>query len=109
MIVLRLEDAKDDLVLLVSSRSGLQNALNGFETAYDIARMKISTCKTEVLHLFRNLVQCSLLIDGITLKQVKKFKYLGVAFTSDERKDKELDVRSGKASAVMRTLHHSVV
>ena len=40
---------------------------------------------------------------------VKKFKYLGVAFTSDGRQDEELDTRIGKASAVMRALHYSVV
>ena len=33
----------------------------------------------------------------------------GVAFTSDGRQDEELDVRSGKASAVKRALHQSVV
>ena len=38
-----------------------------------------------------------------------KFKYLGVAFTSDGSQEEELDIRSGKASAVMRALHHSVV
>ena len=43
------------------------------------------------------------------MKQVKKFKYLGVAFTSDGRQDEELDTRIGKASAVMRALHYSVV
>ena len=48
-------------------------------------------------------------VNGATLKQVKKFKYLGVAFTSDERQDEELDTRIGKASAVMRALHYSVV
>ena len=40
---------------------------------------------------------------------MKKFKYLGVASTSDERQDEELDVRSGKTSVVMRALYHSVV
>ena len=43
------------------------------------------------------------------LKQVEMIKYLGIAFTSVERQDEELDVRSGKASAVMRALHQSVV
>ena len=32
-----------------------------------------------------------------------------VAFTSDERQDEELDIRSGNASAMLQTLHHSVV
>ena len=40
---------------------------------------------------------------------VENFKYLGVAFTSDGRQDEELDTRIGKASAVMRVLHYSVV
>ena len=71
--------------------------------------MKISTAKTEVLHLSRNPDQCVLQVNGATLKQVEKFKYLGVAFTSDGRQDEELDTRIGKASAVMRALHYSVV
>ena len=48
-------------------------------------------------------------MDGATLKQAEKFKYLGVAFTSDERQGEELDTRIGMASAVMRALHYSVV
>ena len=38
----------DDLVLLASSESGLQHAINGFAAACDIDRIKISTSKTEV-------------------------------------------------------------
>ena len=48
-------------------------------------------------------------MNGATLKQVEKFKYLGVAFTSDGRQDEKLDTRTGKASAVMRALHCSDV
>ena len=61
--------------------------------------MKISNAKTEVLHLSSNLDQCVLQVNGATLKQVEKLKYLGVASTSDGRQDKELDTRIGKASA----------
>ena len=99
----------DDLVLLSFSESGLQRALNSFADACNTAGMKISTTKTEVLHLSRNPDQYVLQVNGATLKQVEKFKYLGVAFTSDGRQDKELDTRIGKASAVMRALHNSVV
>ena len=35
--------------------------------------------------------------------------YLKVAFTSDTKQSKELDVRSGKASVVIRALYRSVV
>ena len=68
--------------------------------------MKISTAKTEVLHLSRNPDHCVLQVNGATLKQVEKFKYLGVAFTSDGSQDEKLDTQIGKASAVMPALHY---
>ena len=40
---------------------------------------------------------------------MEKFKYFGVTFSSDGRKDNKLDTRIGKASAVMRQLFRSVV
>ena len=92
----------DDLVLLSSPECGLQRALNSFADACNTAGMKINTAKTDVLHLSRNPDQYVLKVNGATLKQVEKFKYLGVAFTSDGRQDEELDTRIGKASAVMR-------
>ena len=82
----------DDLVLLASSESGLQHALNDFAAACHITGMKMNNFKTEVLHLSRNSVQCSLQVGGVSLKLVEKFKYLGVAFTSDGKQDEELDV-----------------
>ena len=99
----------DDLVLLSSTESGLRRELNRFADACDTTGMKISAAKTEVLHLSRNPDQCVLQVNGATLKQVEKFKYIEVAFTSDGRQDEELDTRIGKASAVMRALHYSVV
>ena len=91
----------DDLVLLSSTKSGFQRALNSFADACNTAGMKISRAKTEVLHLSRNLDLCVLQVNGATLKQLEKFEYLGIAFTSDGRQDEELDTRIGNASAVM--------
>ena len=99
----------DDLVFLVSSKSGLQHTLNDFAAACGIAGMKISTSKTEVLHLSKIPVQCSMKVGSVSRKQVEKFKCLGVAFTRDGKQNEKLDVRSGKTSAVMRALHHLVV
>ena len=48
-------------------------------------------------------------VNGAILKHVEKFKNLGVAFTSDGRQDEELNTRTGKACAVTRALHYSVV
>ena len=60
-----------------------KRALNSFADACNPAGMKINTAKTEVLHLSTNPDQCVLQVNGATLKQVEKLKYLGVAFTSD--------------------------
>ncbi|TWW65163.1 hypothetical protein D4764_21G0000630 [Takifugu flavidus] len=43
------------------------------------------------------------------LPQVEEFKYLGVLFTSEGRMQQEIDRQIGVASAVMWTLHRSVV
>ena len=73
--------------------------------------MKISTANNEVPHFTRNPDQCVLQVNGVTLKQVEKFKYLGVgvALTSEGMQDKELDTQIGKITAVMRALHFSIV
>ena len=85
----------DDLVLLSSTESGLQRALNSFADACNTAGVKISMAKTAVPYLSRNPDQCVLQVNGATLMQVEKFKYLGVAFTSDGRQDEELDTSVG--------------
>ncbi|TWW59416.1 hypothetical protein D4764_06G0009460 [Takifugu flavidus] len=43
------------------------------------------------------------------LPQVVEFKYLGVLFSSEGRLEQEINRQIGAASAVMRTLHRSVV
>ena len=79
----------DDLIPLSFAESGLERALNSFADACNTAGKKISWAKTEVLHFSRNIDQCVLQVNGATLKQVEKFKYLGVAFTSDVMQDEE--------------------
>ena len=43
------------------------------------------------------------------LPQVEEFKYLGVLFTSDGRREREISRRTGAASAVVWNLLRSVV
>ncbi len=54
-------------------------------------------------------VACPLQVGGVFLPQVEEFKYLGVLFTSEGRMEREIDRRSGAASAVMRSMYRSVV
>ncbi|TWW59288.1 hypothetical protein D4764_06G0008180 [Takifugu flavidus] len=71
--------------------------------------MKISTSKSEAMVLNRKKVECLLRVKEEILPQVKEFKYLGVLFTSEGRMEQEIDRWIGVVSAVMRTLHRSVV
>ena len=98
----------NELVQLVFLESGLQYLLNYFAAACDIAGRKISTSKTEMLHLLRNPVQCSLQVGGVSLQQVEKFKYLEVALTRDGKQDKEL-FNEAKQLLYNGALHHLVV
>ncbi len=49
-------------------------------------------------------VACPLQVGGEFLPQVEEFKYLGVLFMSEGRMEREIDRRSGAASAVMRLM-----
>ena len=71
--------------------------------------MKITTAKTEIMCMSRQLVQCFLQTNGIILQKMKKFKNFKVTFTSDGRQGNESDTLIRKASAVMRQLYRSVV
>ena len=70
--------------------------------------LEVGTAKTEVLYLSQNPEQCSLQVNGATLKQVEKFQDLEDVFRN-EGKTKNRYTRTGKANAVMRALHYSVV
>ncbi len=59
--------------------------------------------------LSRKRVECPLWVGDEILPQVEEFKYLGVLFTSEGRMEREIDRWVGAASAVMWTLHRSVV
>ena len=58
-----------------------------------------------MLHISRDTNQRLLQLNGATQKQVYKFHYLGVAFTSDGRQNKQLGIPIGKAAASMKALH----
>ena len=62
-----------------------------------------------MLHVSTNTNWSLLQLNGATQKQAYKFKYLGVAFTSDGRQNEELGIPIGKAIAIMKALHYSVV
>jgi len=48
-------------------------------------------------------------VSGNALQQVETFKYLGVVFTSDGRRNEAIDTPIGTAKAVLREIYRSVV
>ncbi|KAK0146713.1 Retrovirus-related Pol polyprotein from type-1 retrotransposable element R2 [Merluccius polli] len=96
----------DDVVLLASSDRDLQLSLDRFAAECKAAGMRITTSKSESNRI---RVECTLRVGDEILPQVEEFKYLGVLFTSEGRMEWEIDRRIGAASAVMWTLHGSVV
>jgi len=48
-------------------------------------------------------------VSGNTLLQLERFKHRGVVFTSDANRNKDIDIRVGKASAILREFYRSVV
>ena len=68
-----------------------------------------SVLKMPRYYVSTNPRQCMWQVSGNTLQQVKNFKNLGVVFTSDWRPSEEIDTWIGKANAVLRELHDSVV
>ncbi|TWW54384.1 hypothetical protein D4764_0180610 [Takifugu flavidus] len=101
--------AGNDVVLLASSARDLQLSLDRFAATCEAAGIKISTSKSEAMVLNRKKMELLLRDKEEILLQVEEFKYLGVFFTSEGRMEQEIDRRISVASAVMRTLHRSVV
>src|SRR5699024_1416738 len=91
-----------DLAILASSQDDLQRALERFAAECEVAGMKVSTEKTEVMVLSRPATDCTLHVSGVQLRQVQEFKYLGVLFASDGRQDRKIDRRISQASLVSR-------
>ena len=99
----------DDVARLAFSNVGLQRALDRFAAECTMAGMQISTKKTEVMVLSRQKEQCAVSVNGTPLKQVEKFKYVGIESSNNARQDCEIDRRIESASAILRSLYRSVV
>uniref|UniRef100_A0A8C6KM13 Reverse transcriptase domain-containing protein n=1 Tax=Nothobranchius furzeri TaxID=105023 RepID=A0A8C6KM13_NOTFU len=99
----------DYVVLLASSSSDLQPFLGRFVAECEATGMRISTSKSETMVLDQERVACQLRVEREVLPQVEEFTCLVVLFTSEGRRDQEINRRIGSSSAVMRTLSRSVV
>jgi len=91
-----------------SSQQGLQHAFDRFYAACNQAGTKISAKMIDVLCLSRRPRQCMLQVSGNIQQQVETLKYLGVVFTSEGSRDREINTQIGKANTDLRELYCSV-
>uniref|UniRef100_A0A8C9TQF7 Reverse transcriptase domain-containing protein n=1 Tax=Scleropages formosus TaxID=113540 RepID=A0A8C9TQF7_SCLFO len=98
-----------DVVLFALSHDCLQHTLEQFSAKCEVVGMRISTSKSESMVLSRKRMACPLQVRGENLPQVEEFKYLGILFTSEGRREREIGHRLGAAAAVMRSLYQTVV
>ena len=96
----------DDTVLLATSENKLQELMDQVVFHGKNYGMEINTKKTEciVITKSQSLPMCKIKIDGITLNQVEKFKYLGSWITSDARCHKDVRARIAMAKKSFETL-----
>ena len=99
----------DDVARLASSSGGLQRARDRFAAECAMVGMQITSKKTEVLLLSRQKEHCAVNINGTSLNEVEKLKYVGVELTNDTRVECDIDQRIGWASAILRSLYRWVV
>ena len=99
----------DDVVLMATSACDLQHSLDWFAAECEAAGMRISTSKSEAMVLSRKPMDCLLQVWNEFLPEVKEFKYLGILFSSEGTKEREMGRRIGAAGAVLLSLCHTVV
>lgn len=76
----------DDVVLMAPLALDLHSSLDWFAVECKLVGRRISTSKPDAMVLSKNLTQCLLQVGNKSLSQLKKFKYLGFFFTSEETK-----------------------
>ena len=98
----------DDVVLMAPSACDLQHSLDRFAAECEAAGMRISTSKSEAMVLSRKPMDCLLHV-GKFLPQVTEFKYLGILFSSEGTREREMGQRIGAVGTVLHSLNHTVV
>ena len=95
----------DDTVLTASSPEDLQNLLNVINERSEKFGMKINTEKTEVMIMNNwDNEKAEIKLNGVTLKQVEKFKYLGSWITSEGSCSTDIKCRIAEARNAFREM-----
>ncbi|KAG1651557.1 Nuclear export mediator factor NEMF [Nymphon striatum] len=98
----------DDTVLIADSKTKLQQLLDTVNSASKEYGMEINEKKTETMIITKKkeaeIPTCKITGNGINLKQVKSFKYLGTTINWDAKDEKELNIRIAQAKAAFQQM-----
>ena len=95
----------DDAALLTNTLKNLTLALNTFRDEAAKLGLKVNWEKTELMFIGEGQDPAPLVYDGLEVKFVYKFKYLGSLLTKDGNLKPEIDRRRALAAAAMKSLH----
>ena len=96
-------DYADDICLLAENFEEMQQLTD--QLASDAAKigLKINCNKSEIMKKFQP-VSVPISVDGVNLKEVEQFTYLGCNITNDGDIRNEINIRIGKAGAAFRNM-----
>ena len=92
----------DDLVILAGSEIELQKNMETWRESLAERNMKINIEKTKVMVVGKENKDVKVEMDGMTLQQVKDFKYLGIHIQENGRQEAEVNER---VTTAVKTYH----
>jgi hypothetical protein len=94
----------DDIVLIASSEAQLQDLLNCVQQESEVLDLFLHPVKTQVMSVGKKHIPINATLDGVQLKQVERYKYLGAIVNETATCSEEIRMRIGAAKAVANTL-----
>ena len=99
----------DDAVLIAESEDELQRLLHHFNTTAKKFKMNISVTKTGVMSKSKTPLRCKLEIDGRSVQQEIKFKYLGIKISGYGDIETEVRGQAMKAARIALTIPYEAI
>src|SRR5258708_30196760 len=99
----------DDVAYISDTLEKLQDQIERFNRECAEAGMTISKSKSEVMLVSRNQRNIEIRIEGQTLKQVNKFRYLECLINNEEKLDDEISQRIGSADRILKLINSTII
>ncbi|KAK9887098.1 hypothetical protein WA026_020042 [Henosepilachna vigintioctopunctata] len=98
----------DDAVLIAENEDDLQRLLHQFNLTAKSFNMIISASKTKCMTTSKTPLRCKLEVDGKSIQQEMKFKYLGIEISSYGDVEAEVREQATKAARIAGCLNDTI-